>query len=129
MRGWRRTTVGSGEGTSRGAGRAAGTIAEAPERRWDRRRRRRARVLLDPGGAAAVTADLSLGGAFVLTAQLREPGTRLRLTFRGARGILQVDGVVRWVRAPRDRLFDAAPVGMGVEFVAFRGGSPNVHRG
>lgn len=101
----------------RSLGQDPGPGAAEAERRRERRFRRRRAVRVDPGATAALTADISWRGAFVLTSRLREPGTRVRLTFSSARRQLQAEGLVRWVRCRRGVAEEPGPIGMGIEFV------------
>ncbi len=75
-------------------------------------------VWVEPGGSWALTGDLSVGGAFLITARIRAPGTRLRLRFQTPTRTVRVEGVVRWVRPRADPTIPHAAAGMGVEFVA-----------
>jgi len=62
---------------------------------------------------AGLSYDVSAGGVFVSTHQPAAPGSRLTLFFVLPSGhALEIDGVVRWTRAPSDD----APPGMGVAF-------------
>jgi uncharacterized protein (TIGR02266 family) len=62
---------------------------------------------------AGLSYDVSQGGVFVSTYQPAAPGSRLTLFFVLPSGhALEIDGVVRWTRAPSDD----APPGMGVAF-------------
>jgi len=99
-----------------------GAFEETGERRREERVPRRRSVRVDPGGTDALTGDISPGGVFVLTARVREPGTRVRLTFSTANQQVQAEGVVRWVRARAACRAEPGPIGMGIEFVAPEGG-------
>jgi len=67
---------------------------------------------------AGLSCDVSAGGVFVSTYHPAAPGSRLTLFFVLPSGhALEIDGVVRWTRAPSND----APPGMGV---AFSGLSP-----
>jgi hypothetical protein len=81
------------------------------------RKRLRMPVQVTPGGTQAITGDISLSGVFVLTAQLRTPGSRVRLTFPTTGGPVHAEGVVRWVRTAPGFDNGPTPVGMGIEFV------------
>lgn len=62
------------------------------------------------------TCDVSDGGLFVATHMLQPIGTSLTLTFALPTGHeIVTQGVVRWLRDPRDESGDAVP-GMGVQF-------------
>ena len=60
----------------------------------------------------AVTADLSEGGAFIVTRSPLEPGTRIRLQIELQDVKIPMRGVVRW---KRQRSEPGRPYGMGVE--------------
>ncbi len=75
-------------------------------------------VWVEPGGSWALTTDLSVAGAFLMTSRVRTPGTRLRLRFQTPTRTVRVEGIVRWVRPRTDPSAPHAAAGMGVEFVA-----------
>jgi uncharacterized protein (TIGR02266 family) len=61
--------------------------------------------------------NVSEGGLFVATYKLRPVGTEIALTFVLPNDCaVQVQGVVRWVRDPRDLAASDVPPGMGIEF-------------
>lgn len=64
------------------------------------------------------TENVSEGGLFVSTYQLRPVGTEVALTFTlpGSDHVVSVHGVVRWIRDPHNLEGDVSP-GMGIEFV------------
>jgi uncharacterized protein (TIGR02266 family) len=63
---------------------------------------------------------VSEGGLFVATHMLQPIGTSLTLTFMLPTGHeIVTQGVVRWLRDPRDENADAVP-GMGVQFENLR---------
>ena len=90
---------------------------EAPEQRKAERRRRRRQVRLDPGGIQALTADISTDGAFILTSQPPEPGSRVQMTFSVPDTRVFAEGLVRWVRRSPTSPEEVEPLGMGVQFV------------
>lgn len=102
---------------------------EAGERRREERVPGRRPVREDPGGTEALTSDVSRGGVFVLTSRVREPGTRVGLTFTSADREIRADGVVRWVRARDPFRVEPVPIGMGIEFVAPEGDWVSPDRG
>jgi uncharacterized protein (TIGR02266 family) len=62
------------------------------------------------------TEDISEGGLFVATYQLRPVGTEIELSFTLPDGpTIETVGVVRWIRDPLD-LTDGSPPGMGIQF-------------
>lgn len=73
------------------------------EMRWDRRRamRRRTELLvrIDPGGSRALAEDVSRSGLRVHAAQLRRPGSRVRIILSTPKGPVPAEGIVRWARA------------------------------
>ena len=61
--------------------------------------------------------DISEGGLFVATYQLAEEGTTLAITLELPNGEqIETEGVVRWLRSPRDPN-EATKPGMGIEFL------------
>ena len=92
-------------------------ILDRPEQRRAARRRQRRRVHLEPGAVPALTEDVSLDGAFILTSQWKPPGTRVQLRFSSAERQVLAEGLVRWVRRSPNLLEGSEPVGMGIEFV------------
>jgi uncharacterized protein (TIGR02266 family) len=88
----------------------------------DRRTKARIELSVDVGFYSdsnfyqGLSEDLSEGGLFVATHMLRPMGTVLTLKFALPTGReITAEGVVRWVRDPRDASADAVP-GMGVQF-------------
>jgi uncharacterized protein (TIGR02266 family) len=61
---------------------------------------------------AGLSGDVSSGGIFVSTYELRPVGTKLDLVFSLAETVIEARGTVRWVQEPRE---DVSP-GMGVKF-------------
>lgn len=62
------------------------------------------------------TEDISEGGLFLTTYDLRPIGTEIEIEFSLPTGhIVRTTGEVRWVRDPRDEAPDAPP-GMGIQF-------------
>ncbi|MBI5442337.1 MAG: PilZ domain-containing protein [Deltaproteobacteria bacterium] len=93
-------------------------VGEDAERRGGKRRALRRRVRVDPGAIQALTADISAGGAFVITGRPPELGSPVNLIFSAAHGELRVHGRVRWVRRALDPESPERAAGMGIEFVA-----------
>lgn len=105
-----------GEGSD---GRISGRFdPEDAERRGGKRRALRRRVRVDPGEIQALTADISAGGAFVITGRPPGLGSPVNLIFSAAHGELRVHGRVRWVRRVLDPESPEKAAGMGIEFVA-----------
>lgn len=66
------------------------------------------------------TEDVSEGGLFLATYDLRPIGTHLEVEFTLPTGhIVRTEGEVRWVRDPQDEAPDAPP-GMGIQFRELR---------
>ncbi|HEX7479073.1 MAG TPA: TIGR02266 family protein [Polyangiales bacterium] len=64
------------------------------------------------------TENVSEGGLFLATYQLRPVGTEVALTFvLPDEHAVSVQGVVRWVRDLRDGASADTPPGLGIEFV------------
>jgi len=62
------------------------------------------------------TSDLSDGGIFIATYNLRPVGTVIELSFGLPNGhVINAKGIVRWVRDPKDETLDAPP-GVGLQF-------------
>jgi len=63
--------------------------------------------------------DLSDGGIFVATCDVRPPGTEVDLSFTlpGHRSPIQAAGVVRWIREYNDRTPEVSP-GMGIQLTS-----------
>ena len=63
---------------------------------------------------AATTSDFGIGGVFVETARLLEPGTQVHITLTAptAWDPLELGGIVRWISNGEH----GRPQGMGVEF-------------
>lgn len=67
---------------------------------------------------AGFSEDVSEGGLFVATYDLKAVGTRVNLTFSLPEGTsIETTGEVRWLRDPRDRDAGVSP-GMGIQFDA-----------
>lgn len=94
-----------------------GPDEEEPDRRGLPRRPARRRVHLEPGAIEGLTGDLSVGGVFVITGHVREPGSPVQVTFVWPQGEVRVNGLVRWVRHAPDPDRPNRAAGMGIEFV------------
>jgi uncharacterized protein (TIGR02266 family) len=69
-----------------------------------------------------LTQDISSGGLFVATHQLRRVGSHIRVKFTlpGVKEPIEADTEVRWIRDSRAMKTDA-PEGMGLKFIALSG--------
>jgi len=86
------------------------------ERRGVRRKRLRVRVHVEPGAVATYTGDVTAGGAFVHSARVHEPGTRVRVVVRLPEGPAEAHDVVRWARRVPTSFLPHVRGGMGIEF-------------
>ncbi len=86
------------------------------DRRREKRRRQRLRVLVEPGAVMSVTGDLSPGGVFVHSARIYAPGTPVSLRFALPSGHAEARGVVRWAKRVPVSLMGHVRGGMGVQF-------------
>jgi uncharacterized protein (TIGR02266 family) len=62
------------------------------------------------------TSDISAGGLFIATRESLPIGTALSFELKLGSGVVQVNGVVRWVRE-YSALTEDVPPGVGVQFV------------
>jgi uncharacterized protein (TIGR02266 family) len=93
-------------------------VTQGAERRTARREALNVEVGFrsDTNFYTGFTCDISTGGLFVATHMLQPIGTSLTLAFALPNGHeIEVRGVVRWLRDPRDYDSDAVP-GMGIQF-------------
>ncbi len=66
------------------------------------------------------SADISEGGIFVSTYQMRPVGTTIDVEFELPDGYeIKASGIVRWLREPRDPESEVTP-GMGIQFTSLK---------
>lgn len=84
------------------------------ERRSTQRRKLEVEVSLtsESNFFAGLAGDVSAGGIFVSTYELRPVGTKLDVVFSLAETVIEARGTVRWVQEPRE----GVSPGMGVQF-------------
>lgn len=72
---------------------------------------------------AGCTENVSESGVFVATYLLRPVGTEIEVSFTlpDSEALLELTGVVRWIRDPHNLEGDVTP-GMGIEFLALSDG-------